>query len=870
MDQEPKSLQSDILAPDDVVVLLDGTPKVVADSIRNDDSLKTLNYRLFSVKPTELNDNAKVREIIQHNLTSIESGKFDSMFSQAATLAPEPGTDRLKTAASIRDRALLQLQGLLNDQQAFDQLISQGKKAVADIRAAGIQATPTEQYEKAAKMLGRDNSPVTPSMERLFVAERTPFVIFSSANAATYDTHTDNDGLLRPSDAAHLFLPSELLDYKPNKNFKAPLALAQIIFDQLTSQRLGILLDDEIPKIPDTDHTKMRYAIDRKRKEIEKHNKSASTPILMFPDSVTTARLNANNPGDFIENDSNTSQLAELHHLLTYYTDASDKTKIRDRFDQAQNYYSKVMHTLDDRIDTRLKAASLPRHITVDAVDDEHRPNNTPLTQEQAIASADRFARANLPAHYKLRSYLQPTPDHRIALKLTNDAGDTVEKVIAIGEPNAERALDIKRRVQAHLLDIPGIVPYRSPRKEGRTHVGLDEFIPSPPPHSRITPKYGEYRLKLEWREPREEITIPLGLQYSADNHDEAVRRAEAVTESLNQARQPCNGHTHLPVTKRDVIDQLHHHVSHQGGKWDERTLGEIEQFPAMLRFPFAERGHQQDSWLQVEEMRTDGDPNYTWVLPINVVVNGQRIANASTHVNLHVRDRHAAEDRAIETVNRLMEQINALPRHAQWAIDPERPTHLLELTEAARNATPHLIDTNRLTDMQNELRSPFQKDLTIQAVGEPTEKDGKVHFTLGIVRGREHDVAEPVLSKTTDNVPPASVQRRFAIQAEHRDQIPRFVEAINHTFREVVKEEYDPRSASNYDAEHLRKLKAPRQFRPSFAPNVFDRAIETHLPAFTEVTNLDAHVHRARASRPQAGFTGRVNQADNGPVLPD
>lgn len=866
MVQDPKLLQCDILAPDDVVVLLDGTPKTVADSIANTDSLKTLNYRLFSIKPTELDDSSKVRQIMQDNLKLIESGAFDSMFSQAAILAPEPGVERLQMAVSIRDRAISQLQRFLNDQKSFDQLIVQGKKLVGDIRAAGFQATPNEQYEKTAEIVTSENSPITKKMERLFAAERIPIVIFSKANAG--ELHMLHDGFLKPTDAAHIYFSTEFIDNKPSRTSVAPLAFSQILMDQITSQKLGILLDAEVPKVGKVDQTKVRYTLERKRKEIEKHNKSSSSPILMFPDAIDTAKLNNNSPNPDREFDSNRSQLAELHHLLTYYNNDDDKAKIRDRFDNAQNYYSAIMQTLGDRIDARLNAASLPPPVVIHAEDDELHPK-TPVTADEAIARADRFARANLPGHYKLRSYLQPTPDHRIAIKLTDDDGDTVEKVITLAEPDAERALDIKRRVQAHLMDIPGIVPYRGPMKEGSYHVGQDELVPASLPRSRISPRFGEYRVKLDWREPNEEMSIPLGLQYSADNHNEAVRRAEIVTQQLNEARQSHAGSTHLPLTKRDLIDHLRHEIQQQGGRWDERTHGEIDQFPAMLRFPFAERGHQQDSWLQIEELRTDGDPNYTWVLPINVVVDGQRLANASTHVNLHVRDRHAAEERAIETVNRLMQQINTLPRHTQWAIDPERPTHLLELSEAARNASPNLIDTNRLTDMQNELRSPFQKDLTIQVVGEPTDKDGKVHFNLGIVRGREHDVAEPVLTKSGDDMPPVSVLRRFAIAAAQREDIPRFVEAVNTTFRKVVGEEYDPRSAMNYDAEHLRKLKTPRPFKPNFAPSVFDRAIETHLPSFTDVTSLDGHVRRARSARPEAGFAGRINQPDDAPPFP-
>lgn len=867
MHKESRELHCDILAPCDVVVLLDGTPTPVCDAIYNDDSLKTVNFRLLAFAPEELANPTSVRGRIQQAIASIAAGTFDAMFSQAASLSGEGGTTRLTAAANIRNASIAHLQHLLDDESALSGMIQLAKDEVIRATERGFKTITATDRENAANYLTSSRSPLTTSMDHLFTAERIPFLQVAPndhAYAALCDKHR---GILRPSDAAHVYLSQDILNYKQNATNILPLTFSQVVFDQLTSRKLGLLAEGEIDAIGGNDPTKVRYATDKKRREVSSYNKSASSPILMFPDAMQTARRNAMSPGLVLETTGSTSRLAELHHLHTYYTDEAQKKIIRNRFDQASDHYANVMHTLDERISERLEAARLPSDTSLNG----RSSDVAPLTSEEAILRADRFARSSLPEHYRLRSYLQPTTDHAIALRLTNDAGETVERTIRLAEPDTERALDIKRRVQAHLLDLPGIVPYRGPMKEGKHHVAVDEFIPSPGADARIGARYGEYRLILDWPNRSEEITIPLGVQYAAENHAEAVQRAEYVRQLIDTVRQDHPGHEHLPITKRDIIDHLRQHVERIGGKWDERERKEIDDFPHTMKFPFSDRASKQESWLEIGTLYADGDPNYTWVLPIHVVVNGQRLANASTCVNLHVRDRDAAEHRAIETVNCMMQQLGNLPHNAQWCVDPERSTHLASLTESARKASPHLIDTNILKDFQNELRSPFQKDLSVQAVGTPVEKGGRLSFSLGVFRGGADGLREPVLRKTGDDkLPPESVVQNFSIAKEQAQGIMPFADAVNRTFREVIAEEYDPRSSRNYDSEHLRKLKAPRPFNPGFAPKVFDRAITTHIARFGDIEAIDLHAQRSGTMRQHGGFANIVSQSATRPSFPN
>ncbi len=852
MAQERQSLQSDILVPDDIVILLDGSVKTVARSMKSDDALRTLNYRLLSLRPADLDSLDQARNKISQAITDIEAGKFDLMFAVVA-VRQKPNSDHVHEATTIRDQSLTHLRSIQCDDQLLAEILDKGKSALAADHDLRIQPTSDSLIQEAATYLNAQNSPITGGMDRLFTAERIPLLLCNEANSNIVARLPGYTGNIKPTDAAYVYLSSSFFDVKTAKPGRDQLAFNQILFDQVLSRGLGVLATADVAKMLAVDMQKINYELDRKRSDVVRYNKTNRRSIEMFDDAETTARTKLRvgpEAASNITHDDMSSIAGQVHHLLTYYQDPKDKEQIKNRFDHTIAFHDRLVAAIDFSVDGRILNFALPQTHAVSDIEDNVGP---PLTAQGAVDRATTFARQKLPDHYRLRSYLKPTPDHQIDVKLTNDAGETHERIINLRQPNAEAALDIKRQVQAQLLDMPGIVPYRGPQKEGNYVVNLDELIPATPARHRIAPKYGEYHLKLDWRDCNEEVVLPLGVHYSAENREEATRRAEFVLEQLQNARAINEGRTHLPLTKRDIIDRLRVHVQQQNGRWDERTHGEIGDFPIALRFPFSKPGAAQESWLQIGELKTDGDPNYTWILPVSVIVNGQRLANASTHVNLHVRERSVAEQRAIDAVNHMMRIVSSLPPDAQWAIDPEHPRHLLNLSEAARTAELHLIDTNRLTDIQNELRSPYQQDLRVELVGEPVVAEGKQTFSLGIVRGGDHGLAEPVLANKEFNQPPVTVQRKFTVPVSQAADIQAFTDSINRTFRDVIREEYDPRSSLNYDAENIRKLKTPRHFNPNFAPNVFDRAIETHLKNFPDIESLDLHTSRARSRLAEA-----------------
>ncbi len=857
MAQELVPRKTDVIAPDDVVVLLDGSVTNAMQAMHTSQRIHLLNFRLLSLRPSELDDSSRVTDKISRAISEIQSGGYDAMFTRAAAVHPSA-----TTPIALRDQAISTLRRLGEDRGAVESLITDGKQAVQGAHDRGIKPTEDAHIQAFRDILNHNGELFPSSMDRILSSERIPFLFTTGTNPSTLERA---GCLQKPSDldqASLILLPGPLSKVSQSQGKSDLLTFSKMTLDSLEIPPLKILSNSELTSLPGTDFTKVKYYMERKRGEVKKYNKDGRT-IYMFP--TENEMVDARKSGKIISavapnlfHDA-LATLSETNYLLEAHHDEPERSKIRDRFDTNIQFRDAALELLTRKVESHLQGVRLPPPDLNKHPDESDREESrAPISADAAIARADKFARSQLPSHYRLRSLFQASPNHPIVLKLTDDNGHTAESTITTFEPDASRALDIKRQVQSHLIDIPGIVPYRGPMKEASYNVGLDELIPSAPCRERILPKYGEYRLKLAWTEPREEMSISLGLNYSADNQQEAERRAAFVHAQLEQAGQPSRQGICLPITKRDLIDGLRNHVVAQRGRWEELTHGRIDQFPASLRLPFAAKGHDQDSWLQIEAMKTDGNPNLTWVLPMHVIVNGQKLANASTHINLHVRDRAVAEERAIDTVNRALALMNNLPPLAQWAVNADHPDRLQNLSEAARSAAPHLLDTNRLTDIQNELRSLYQKDLTVQVIGKPQEHNGKVDFTVGIFRGVDHGLMEPVLEQRDTDTPPTAIQRRFSIPANEVEQIGRFEQAVNKTFREVIGEEYDPRSSRNFDREQLRKLKTPRSFKPDFAPMVLDDAIGSQLRAFQGIKPVDPSSYRVRSRRSNRGEQGQ------------
>ena len=111
-------------------------------------------------------------------------------------------------------------------------------------------------------------------------------------------------------------------------------------------------------------------------------------------------------------------------------------------------------------------------------------------------------------------------------------------------------------------------------------------------------------------------------------------------------------------------------------------------------------------------------------------------------------------------------------------------------------------------------------------------------------------------------------MERTFSVPATGADDVRRLAAIVDRTFQPTIEEEYDTRSARNYDREKMRKLKTPRPFKPDYAPKAMDDAIRSHVGEFPDIVSESPILARARGKKPRrAGadqedprFAGRIN----------
>ncbi|MHC5539483.1 hypothetical protein ACYOEI_14795, partial [Singulisphaera rosea] len=147
------------------------------------------------------------------------------------------------------------------------------------------------------------------------------------------------------------------------------------------------------------------------------------------------------------------------------------------------------------------------------------------------------------------------------------------------------------------------------------------------------------------------------------------------------------------------------------------------------------------------------------------------------------------------------------------------------------------------------------------------------LRFALGLFRGGRHGLAEPMLENAGPEAPTKPVERVFSVPAKGVDDVRRLEEVVDRTFQATIEEEYDPRSARNYDREGMRKLKTPRPFKPDYAPKAMDDAIRSHLGEIPDILSESPMHARARLKKPRPaaageddrGFARRVNENGTG-----
>jgi hypothetical protein len=445
--------------------------------------------------------------------------------------------------------------------------------------------------------------------------------------------------------------------------------------------------------------------------------------------------------------------------------------------------------------------------------------NTAPISWDELRNKAEAFVQARLqenPPFTMLRASLGLQQGHAITLQLSrwleDENGfrrvDSTEKTIELRQPDMEQALEMKRRLQTHLLQPqqPGqphpIVEYRR-LHEGRNMAAendpLPPTVPLPDPQQpnpdgsagRFFKRGGLHTLRLVFPQEGQGqanttvMEIPLGVR-QGEPLDEPNRRRIMALGYLERLRE--QGQL---ATAQDVRLWLRNEVVRQQQEWSPAASINLGEHPEITR-DIVVKNLAQHTVLHVENPKLIGSPNDYWAVPIQIRVNGKTIA--TTRINTHIRD--------AETVLAQIEEITGhmrvgLERHAMehpeatWVIDNKILGQLIE-TNGHRSGN---IDWNVIDRISAEL--PYIQKLDVVASAPEILENGKTGFTLRIQR-RDGSLFKEGTSSNS-----ATVERHFTLSPgdtgeETLQRIELFRQKTDGDFKKLLDDAYNPKSALN------------------------------------------------------------------------
>jgi hypothetical protein len=471
----------------------------------------------------------------------------------------------------------------------------------------------------------------------------------------------------------------------------------------------------------------------------------------------------------------------------------------------------------DEDTQTSTIAVSAP---VEDATTDWQAPkqSNPSPSLNELLAYVDVIAKDCLntePAYNALRCHLNLQPGHPVTISLTDKDEHTRSFMVTLNEPDLENAIKTKKEIQSHLLNTPGIIPYRKRFVGGEYIIGWEDPIPnSPPLEAKIVKSNGIYRLQMTFDEDGQKLAMgfSLGLQQQ-QNYKLAEQRMHTVLDFLAEQRSLGQW-----VTKGDAAAHLRTRVN----SWENAQRMEVDGFERNIFIPFPADGSQTTK-LRIGTMHMRGDPNPTWVLPIQLFPNNG--LPIGIDLPLHISDENVAQQRAAERINSLISELSNQPANAKWAVDDIN--RLQRLTPAERSQT-HNVDAYGLRDIFNDL--PHYKDDLAVRIVEQKPQGNKIIFKLGIIRGANVGLGERVREKEGRNPAPVEIARPFSVSASSPEVMLAFERSVNATFHKYIHEEYSTRTDASAEPDGIPKRKAPTAYNPKTAPLLLDDAVQTQL----------------------------------------
>jgi len=467
---------------------------------------------------------------------------------------------------------------------------------------------------------------------------------------------------------------------------------------------------------------------------------------------------------------------------------------------------------------------------------------------DEALAHAETFVAKQLneaPPFHMLRCSLGMQPGHSITLHMSRwveEAGvrraETKSTTMEIHQPKLDDALELKKRLQTHLLSKEEVIPYRRlQKKHGLQKLGEDEILPLSAPivdpilpaedgkAGRIIKRGGVYVLHLEFAdgEIRTEADLSLGVAQNG-SIEEANLRRELVLERLQRLQ---NGKSQ--TTPQDLRTWLQHSALLEAD-WQSATsikLSQHTQIQTKITLGFPNKGTGQIATLHIGNPRRLGTPNEYWSIPLEIRVDGKLIAKPS--INTHVSDADMAVRRITEATQHiqtvLTEYAEQNPK-AHWQLREDNELNQLDPVHLEESAN---MDWTRWNRMISELNYVSQLDVHVSPL--QTDETGQTYFTLAVKRADKSPFMEE-----GERGGAVAIERRYTIPAgtkpaEATQIAEQFRKSVHDRFKHLLDAAYNPADGTTTIGDATKVIKPVDPYNARSIAKKFDAAWRATLP---------------------------------------
>ncbi|MEI7669152.1 MAG: hypothetical protein WCJ33_03620, partial [Pseudomonadota bacterium] len=512
----------------------------------------------------------------------------------------------------------------------------------------------------------------------------------------------------------------------------------------------------------------------------------------------------------------------EVIKWLEQRTEALQKTPLYDPFfDPAR------LITLET--ETKVNKSFAPQPFTAEEKEQKLINEIKPFIEEalEQDPTFNQFKCSLLPNSYDFK------------MTLRNKDGSDIESKISLQADNFDEAIDLKKRLQSHILNHQGIVPlYLRPQNPDRTTTTIEGFVPNIAPDKIELCEVGEdrhkhYAARVEFtlmHGETGEMIIPLGLNYEPANLQEAESRLNHLSNYIAELRNINRWETVGEVT-RDLRNFALTNETKKG--WRVADTIKLENYELVnLDLPSTDPNSQstkiKSAKLKLMDKSNSGTNNPYWRLSYTISVqeaNGD-IKECESTLHLQTTDEDVAKTRGGEAMNFLVEEFARLREKftdLRWVIDKDcsEPGNFeLQLKDGSSLSLP---EPHNLAHVIDDIPSP---NLNFSIVHNIDRDANKITFCC--MRGGE---TEKLVG--FKGVAGLELIRTFKIGEENNpDQI---AQNVVETFRRFIQDSYSSRTEDD-----LRKK--PKEFQPVTIQSAFNEAIKTHTVNMEEKRLIVQH----------------------------